>query len=327
MLKVYEFIEKINSRMKFIGQLRFDEPLAAHTTFKVGGPADLWIRPEGEGFPAYAAALTGAAKSEGIPLFILGGGANVVVADRGVRGIVLDTGGWTGAERGEEAGTEGLVFRSGTPVDAAVEEAAERGLGGLEFLAGMPGSVGGAVWMNARAYEKSLSDILIETEILAGPAGGTGETPESAGTPERRVVPRRAEDFGYKKSPFQGGDALILSARFRLYPDSEGRIREEMESRRRDREAKGHYRFPSAGSAFKNSREFGKPAGKIIDELGLRGFAIGGARIAPWHGNIIINTGGATAEDIRALVRETAARVEAALGFTLEPEILFAGEW
>jgi UDP-N-acetylmuramate dehydrogenase len=133
--------------------------------------------------------------------------------------------------------------------------------------------------------------------------------------------------FGYKRSPFQGRSCLILEAGFALRPGKPGEIRRTMETHRRDREAKGHYRCPSAGSAFKNSRDFGKATGMIIDELGLRGLRIGGAQVAPYHGNIIINAGGATAADIRALVDEVARRVKDAAGLTLEPEILFVGDW
>jgi UDP-N-acetylmuramate dehydrogenase len=284
--------------------------MSRHTSFRVGGPADIFIRPEGEIFPRYAARLLESARAEGIPLFILGGGANIVVSDRGIRGIVLDSGGWQGAAA--EGG--GLSIRAGTAVDAAVDAAAAAGLGGLEFLAGMPGTVGGAVWMNARCYERSVADALVSTEILD----------ESGG---RRWVPARPQDFGYKKSPFQGQNSLILTARFALRPRPEPEIRAEMAEHRRDREAKGHYRYPSAGSAFKNNRAFGKPTGKIIDELGLRGLSVGGAQVAPWHGNIIINTGNAAAAEIRSLTEELARRVKAAANFTLEPEILFVGDW
>jgi UDP-N-acetylmuramate dehydrogenase len=285
--------------------------MAAHTSFRVGGPADLWVRPRGEGFPEYAALLLRAARAGGIPVFILGGGANLVVADRGIRGIVLDTGGWRGTELVQ---TGGMEIRSGTTADEAAETAAAAGLGGLEFLAGMPGTIGGAVWMNARCYERSVSGLLLETGILD----------ESL---NRARVPFREEDFSYKRSPFQNREVLILSARFVLKPREEAEIRREMAEHRRDREAKGHYRFPSAGSAFKNNRDFGKPTGKLIDELGLRGFSAGGARVAPWHGNFIINDGSASAGDIRALTEEVAARVRVATGFILEPEILFVGEW
>jgi UDP-N-acetylmuramate dehydrogenase len=238
-----------------------------------------------------------------------------VIADRGIRGIVLDTSGWTGWEFGEGTGGDRYVkVRSGTAVDAAAEAAAAAGLSGMEFLAGMPGSAGGAVWMNARCYERSVSDLLTETGIL-----------DEALKP--LALPFDAADFGYKKSPFQNREILILSAQFTLKPRPPEEIYREMADHRRDRKEKGHYRFPSAGSAFKNNRAFGKPTGKIIDELGLRGFAVGGAAVAPFHGNIIINTGTATAADIRALTEELILRVEAALNITLEPEILFTGDW
>jgi UDP-N-acetylmuramate dehydrogenase len=245
-----------------------------------------------------------------------------------------------------------MRFRAGTAVDAAVDAAAAAGLSGLEFLAGMPGTIGGAVWMNARCYEKSVSGVLVETDILimgeaGGPAPGGASVFSGGGIPAdglpadglpaddlpaddlpaRRTVPFNPADWGYKKSPFQGQNALILSARFSLARRDGAEIRREMEAHVQDRERKGHYRFPSAGSAFKNNRDFGRPTGKLIDELGLRGLAAGGARVAPFHGNIIINTGGASAADIRALMDEVAARVRAAAGLVLEPEILFVGEW
>jgi UDP-N-acetylmuramate dehydrogenase len=332
-------VEQAGAESGGAAEWRFDEPMSRHTTFQVGGPADLWVRPAGEGFPAFAAALLRIAAASGAPVFVLGGGSNLAAADRGVRGIVLDTGGWSGAEPGEKGDgvSPGMRFRAGTTVGAAVEAAAGAGLSGLEFLAGMPGTIGGAVWMNARCYEKSVSDVLTETEILApegagGPAPGgapvfPGGTAAFTGVPARRIVPLAPADWGYKKSPFQGTAALILSARFALEPREGEEIRREMEARVRDRERKGHYRFPSAGSAFRNNRGFGRPAGQIIDELGLRGLAVGGAQVAPFHGNIVINPGGAKAADIRALMDEVAARVRAAAGLVLEPEILFVGEW
>jgi UDP-N-acetylmuramate dehydrogenase len=290
-------------------EYRFDEPMAAHTSFRIGGPADLWLRPRGDLFPPLAEFLLRRTAEEGISLFILGGGANVLVSDRGIRGIVLDTGGWRGVRREGEA----CYVRSGTSVEEMTGYAAGQGLSGLEFLAGMPGTLGGALWMNARCYEKSISDVLAEAEVL-GPEG-------------IRRIPRRAEDFGYKKSPFQGRRILILGAVLALKRGDAGQIRQEMAGRLRDREQKGHYRYPSAGSAFKNNRAFGKPAGQIIDELGLRGFRIGDAQVACWHGNIVINRGGARAADVRALLDQVAARVRAERGLELEREILLAGEW
>jgi UDP-N-acetylmuramate dehydrogenase len=292
---------------------RFDEPMAAHTSFKVGGPADLWLRPRGDPFPRFVELLHRRAGEAGIPLFILGGGANVLVSDRGIRGIVLDTGGWKGIRREGE----GYYIRSGTPVDEMIEYAAGQGLSGLEFLAGMPGTLGGALWMNARCYEKSISDVLLETEVLDLDCAGGGI----------RRIKRSPGDFGYKKSPFQNRRTLSLGAVLVLGGGDTGRIRQEMAEHIRDREQKGHYCYPSAGSAFKNNRAFGKPTGRIIDELGLRGLRIGEAQVAPWHGNIVINRGGARAADIRDLLAHVAARAKAERGIELEREILFVGDW
>jgi UDP-N-acetylmuramate dehydrogenase len=311
-----KFIEKINLEGQFSGELRYDEPMSRHTTFKVGGNADVWVRPEKGIFPSYAAKLLEAAEEEGISVFVLGGGANVVVGDNGLRGIVLDTGAWQGMDNPIESEAVGMfVVRilSGTPVDSIADQLAAKGLSGLEFLAGMPGSVGGAIWMNARCYEKSISDVLVETEVLNE-------------AHRKYVIPFRPEDFSYKKSPFQERKVFILSGSFFLQARELKEMREEMAFYRRDREEKGHYRFPSAGSAFKNNRAFGGPTGKIIDELGLRGLSVGGAQVAPWHGNIIINTGGASAADIRQLMAEVARRVKEERGFDLESEILYIGE-
>jgi UDP-N-acetylmuramate dehydrogenase len=327
MINLRDFFENFNSPgLNFKGDLRYNEPMAAHTTFKVGGPADAWVKPEADCFPSYASSLLQAAGNEGIPVFILGGGANLVVSDKGIRGIVLDTSGWTGPEEAgcitkcntqcitpDSAGNS-LVFRAGTSVDDAVETAARLGLSGLEFLAGMPGTIGGAVWMNARCYEKSVSDALVETEILD----------ENFAI---QKMPFHKDDFGYKKSPFQSRDVLILRVSFAVKKGDPELIKKEMEAHIQDRKDKGHYRYPSAGSAFKNNRAFGEPTGKIIDELGLRGLSVGGAQVAPWHGNIIINTGNATALDIRKLAALLCEKVKAERGFDLEPEILFVGEW
>ncbi len=309
-LNLRKLMEKINTETDFTGRIRFGEPLRDHTTFRVGGPADVWVQPAGPSVPAYAKVLLWHARSQGIPVFILGGGANLVVADRGIRGIVLDLCAWSGLSF---SGTTVRIL-AGTDLDRAAALCAERGLGGLEFFAGMPGTLGGAVWMNARCYDHSISDVLSETDILDDRL-------------ELVSAPRRAEDFAYKKSPFQGMDCLILSARFKLSPRPAEDQRMDMARCRRDRLAKGHYRLPSAGSAFKNDYAYGQPMGRVIDQLGLRGLQIGGARVADWHGNIIVNTGGATASDIRDLTRVLAEKIMKSLGLRAECEILFAGDW
>ena len=287
--------------------------MADHTTFKTGGAAELWIRPEGDCFPEYTAVLLESARNEGIPVFILGGGANIVVSDKGVQGIVLDTAGYSGEIENKEPGKKTTVwFRAGTSTDYAVEYAADRGLSGLEFLAGMPGSIGGALWMNARCYETEMADVVREVQFLED-----GKLTDYIS---------KKEDFSYKKSPFQERNCLILNGSFALEAGDPVLIKKEMEEHRKDRELKGHYRFPSAGSVFKNTRSFGRPTGIIIDELGLKGLAVGDAQVAPWHGNIIINRGKASSAEIMSLVELLEARVRETVGLELEREILFVGK-
>ena len=312
--------------------VRFDEPMSAHTTFKVGGPADCLIRPKQiinnkeqiikhteqltnsgghENVTGFCISLLNQTRAAGIPVFILGGGANIVVSDKGIRGIVLDTGGWKGQIL---IGNE-LIINSGTSMDEAAEYAACAGLSGLEFLAGMPGTIGGAVWMNARCYGREIADVLNWTEII-----------NNEEYTVKRVETGQGIGFGYKSSPFQKMNCFIIRACFNLLPDDKDIITRRMEKNRQDRKEKGHYLFPCAGSVFKNNHDYGKPAGAIIDELGMKGLRLGGAQVAPFHGNIIINTGNATVADIRALTDKVASNVKAATGFILEPEILFIGE-
>ena len=314
--KINEIVNYCRQNSKCSVDVRYNEPMAEYTTFKVGGSADCWLSPYGEDFPQFSASLLYLAHAAGIPVFILGGGANIVVSDNGIRGIVLDTGAWKGKTLTEE----GIVFRSGTSVDEAVDCAVGDCLSGLEFLAGMPGTIGGAVYMNARCYDKEIADVLVWTEVLDFTACAEG------GAPEIKIIIAKKEDFGYKHSPFQGKDFLILSSCFRTKPANKENILNEMKKNRRDRKEKGHYLFPCAGSVFKNNRNFGKPTGQIIDELGMKGLSVGGAQIAPFHGNIVINTGGATSAEISVLINKVSEKVKNATGFVLEPEILFIGE-
>jgi UDP-N-acetylmuramate dehydrogenase len=203
-------------------------------------------------------------------------------------------------------------------MDEAAETAAASGLSGIEFLAGMPGSVGGAVWMNARCYGREIADVVDWEDIIDF----------SPGSRELEIIRIFSNyGFGYKRSPFQEWDCLILAACFNLTPGDKDVIRGEMEKNRQDRRAKGHYRYPCAGSVFKNNPSFGKSTGQIIDDLDLRGLTKGGAQVSSFHGNIIINKGGASAADVRFLISEVSAKVKARTGFILEPEILFVGEW
>jgi UDP-N-acetylmuramate dehydrogenase len=314
MEKIREIISKCLKETPCEINFRYNEPMKDHTTFKVGGSADCWLSPQGGGFTTFCVNLLNTCRAENVEIFILGGGANIVVSDKGIRGITLDMNGWKGEiySRGNE-----MIFKSGTSIDKAVDTAAEASLCGLEFLAGMPGTVGGAVWMNARCYGSEIADVLNWVDVISYNKGNY--------LIER--IERDTVDFAYKESPFQKMDCIILSAAFKVRKGEKDKILTDMNKNRDDREKKGHYRLPCAGSAFKNDHDFGKPTGQIIDELGLKGAQIGGAQIAPYHGNIIVNTGNATANDIRTLVDDTALKVKEKTGFSLKPEILFVGEW
>ncbi|HUZ18412.1 MAG TPA: UDP-N-acetylmuramate dehydrogenase [Spirochaetia bacterium] len=294
-------------KINIAGSVAFDAPLAPLTTYRVGGPADLLVSPQSAEDIVSVLSL---AKAEGIPVFILGGGANILVSDRGIRGIVIRM---TSLSTMTITG-ERLAAQAGCEISDVSWQAASAGLGGLGFIFSMPGTVGGAVWMNARCYGSSISDILRLTEYI------------DENLDVRRVAPRPG-DFDYKRSPFQKGGQVILAAEFALRRQDTADVFREMEGNRSDRERKGHFAAPSAGSVFKNNHAFGDPSGKIIDRLGLRGFRIGGAQVSHYHANMIINSGGATAEDIEHLIRHVARRVKDELGFELEREVIAVGDW
>jgi len=321
-MSVKEIIDKCLEETPCEIDVRYDEPMKDHTTFKVGGKADCWLSPGGEGFTSFCINILNRCKAEKIPVFILGGGANIAVSDKGIRGLVLDMGSWNGESVWSLCKDENeIIFKSGTVIDEAVDTACAAGLSGLEFLAGMPGTIGGAVWMNARCYESEIADVLNWVEIISCEHGKESEYSI------KRTDIEKGSGFAYKQSPFQKMDCIIISASFKLKKGEKEKMLIKTGEYREDREKKGHYNFPCAGSAFKNNRDFGKPTGQIIDELGLKGCQKGGAQIAPFHGNIVINTGDASASDIRALIDETALKVKEKTGFILEPEILFVGEW
>ncbi len=293
--------------------------MAAHTTFGIGGPADLLVRP----YDAESAStLMSAAREEGIDVFVLGGGANILVGDRGIRGIVIDMGGLRSTRLEKSDGDRAvLIAGAGLSIDDLCLEALARGLGGLEDFFGMPGSVGGSVFMNARCYEREMSQVLSWVSSA-----------DDSGRIRRRIM--NCDEWAYKRSPYQpegrAGGELVIEAGFhltRLDEAGAARTAAVMRTRRADREAKGHYRLPSAGSVFKNDRRFGSPTGKLLDGLGLRGRTIGGAMISPWHANIFVNAGGATAADMRALIELAQSEAREKLGVELEPEVLMIGEF
>ncbi|TVR93015.1 MAG: UDP-N-acetylmuramate dehydrogenase [Spirochaetaceae bacterium] len=300
-------LREIFQRINIEGTIEFDYPLAPLTTFEVGGPAAVYAEPSNV---SDMQLLLQTALSEGIPYFVLGGGANILVSDKGVPALVIATSGFDSVEREGEL----VSFGTGLSMSRATEVAAEYGLGGIEFLYSMPGTVGGAVWMNARCYGGSISDSLVSVDYF----DETGQA---------QVYTIQSRDFAYKRSPFQHRACVMLQAQFRLLPTDPKILHRRMQEYHADREAKGHFRAPSAGSVFKNNHDYGAPSGKLIDSLGLRGLRVGGAQISPEHANIIINTGTATAEDIRTLIESVRDSVQKRLGLELEREVLYVGDW
>jgi len=337
MITVRKLWENSNITDRYPGlalRARFDEPMSAHTTFRVGGPADLLVLPASVD---ELCALLCLFNDSSIPVSILGGGSNLLVSDRGIRGAVISLDSLNAIERlapeqpsPEVPLSERVLVRAGAgaSMNQLTDWCALKSLSGLERFAGLPGSVGGAAFMNARCYELSVSDVFFSADVLRYQHG-------SFSMDEIRYDPA---EWDYKKSPFQvkngvaslvfGENArIILNVTVSLVGGKAENIREEMNRYIRDREEKGHFKFPSAGSMFKNNRAFGMPSGKIIDEAGLRGYQIGDAQVAPWHGNIIINKGNARAEDLRLLVTNIQKQVFDKTGFLLENEVIFAGEW
>jgi UDP-N-acetylmuramate dehydrogenase len=303
---VYKLIN-LNRKINIRGIIREDEPLKSHTSFRTGGKADLFAEPADE---EDLIQLLRELKDLEVPWFILGGGANILVSDKGVRGMVISM---VNLDCMKLEGTA-LTLGAGMPVSEGAAYAADKALQGLEFIYAMPGSVGGALWMNARCYDSEVAAVLKGATILNEDF-------------DKVYVPFKSEEWDYKKSPFQTSNCIILSAEFSLKQGESGTLWKRMLEIRKDREDKGHFRAPCGGSTFKNNRAFGSPSGKLIEEAGLKGLRLGGAAVSDWHGNILINENNATASEISSLICIVQKKVQEKTGFLLEPEVLRVGEW
>jgi len=212
-----------------------------------------------------------------------------------------------------------VTAEAGLSVAQLAEQLAHESWSGFEFSASLPGTIGGAVYMNARCYNHEIADILIRVHFFNPKTLTAGS------------VERAQNSWEYKKTPFMQGGAyescIILKAEFFVTQKNKTEILQEMERYTEDRIAKGHFDFPSAGSMFKNNRAFGKPTGMILDELNFRGKRIGDAMVSPKHANIFVNAGNATAHDMRALIELAQDAALKQYGFLLEPEVVFAGEF
>lgn len=308
---------KIKQSHEFSGEVKLNEPLAQKTTFKVGGNTSVFIAPET--IKAFQIVLQIILQNQ-IKFFILGGGSNIVFPDETFQGIILSTQKLTEIKiQQENSDSNNIIItcNSGASIASFVNFCTKNNLSGAEQFAGLPGTIGGAVFMNARCFEKSISDLFVSATYLDFSKNSK---------PILKEISFDQNQWKYKKSPFQNGNKLILSATFKLTqktPEDHTEIEQNCKKYISERVDKGHFKYPSAGSVFKNNHEFGKPSGKIIDEAGLKGYRIGGAQIAPFHGNFIINIENATAKDIKELVEYTQKIVYEKFSFILETEIIF----
>ena len=279
-------------------ELRENEPLSGHTSFRIGGPARLLALP---GSGEELAELCRLLRNLGEKPLVLGNGSNVLAPDGGLDRVVIVT---AKAEGCTITGCE-LTAECGASLTSLAAKAAKAGLGGLVFAYGIPGTLGGALVMNAGAYGGEMKDVTAETRLLD----------ENL---EEKVLRGEEQGFGYRRSAFTG-DMVLLSARLRLSPGDPEELMAECRSLLEKRRASQPLELPSAGSAFK--RPEGAYAAALIDGCGLKGLRIGGAMVSEKHAGFIVNAGGATAADVKKLLETVAERVYRDTGYTLEPEI------
>jgi UDP-N-acetylmuramate dehydrogenase len=287
-----------------------DEPLARFTTMRVGGPADLYAAPVN---PFELRGLVRLARGREVPYTLLGRGSNVVIADAGVRGLLIHV-----RAQGYEIADGRLVADAGLPMAKAATVTADAGLSGLEFGLAIPGNVGGAVWANAGAHDSDVAAIL-ESALILGADGSQASLPAA----ELGLAYRESR---FKHALANGPAEVIVAATFRLAPDDPAAIRGRLDEIRRWRQAHQPLGIPSAGSVFRNPAE-GPSAGALVDGCGLKGRRIGGAVVSEKHANWILNDRGGSAADVRALGELVQATVARETGVVLAFEIQFMGDW
>lgn len=292
-MSLYESLEKIIAKEN----IYVDEPMSRHTTFKTGGKADFLVVPQN--------------KAEMIELLkldvektIIGNGSNLLVRDGGIRGLVIKT----TSLKNYVIEDDIIIAEAGMSLSKLSNIAKENALTGLEFACGIPGTLGGAVMMNASAYGGETSNVVIETEY-ADLKGNVYKTKE--------------HDFGYRKSMFTGSEYTILESKLKLEHGNKEEIENKMKELMKSRNEKQPVNMPSAGSTFK--RPEGYFAGKLIEDAGLKGYKIGGAEVSTLHAGFIINDGNATSEDILNLIKHIQNKVKNEFGVELEPEVKIIG--
>lgn len=298
-------IEKFNN---LLGEekVKTDESMKRHTTFRIGGPADYFLMPSS---PKEVKGIIEICKEESLPYFILGNGSNLLVSDEGYRGVIIQL-----YRNYGDISVEGNVIRAnaGALLSQIASAAKNASLTGFEFAGGIPGTLGGAVVMNAGAYGGEMKDVLKEVTFMTGDG-------------EILTLPAEKLEMGYRTSVVKANGYLVLGAVIELEEGDQEAIKTRMKELTEQRVGKQPLEFPSAGSTFK--RPEGYFAGKLIMDAGLRGYQTGGAQVAEKHCGFVINKDNATAADVCRLMKDVQDKVKEQFGVTLEPEVKFLGDF
>ena len=286
-------------------ELLVEEPMAKHTSFRIGGPADVLAQPADE---AELAALLKRAAEHAVPVTLIGNGSNLLVRDKGIRGLVIKL---SNSFSDMKALGNELTFGSGISLAMASKKAASLSLSGLEFAVGIPGTIGGAVYMNAGAYDGEMAKVVTSVRVMDR---------------EGKISELKASElaFAYRHTALQNSGLIVTSVTVSLQPGEADAIAAKMADFSQRRISKQPLELPSAGSMFK--RPPGYFAGTLIEQTGLKGYTVGGAQVSQKHAGFVVNVGGATAKDVLQLISDVQIKVFAAHGVRLEPEVLVLGE-
>ena len=286
-------------------ELLLEEPMAKHTSFRIGGPADVLAQPADE---AELAALLKRAGEHAVPVTLVGNGSNLLVRDKGIRGLVIKL-----SNIFSSITVDGnvLTFGSGISLAMASKKAASLSLSGMEFAVGIPGTIGGAVYMNAGAYDGEMAKVVTSVRVM-----------DMQG--KIRELQASELDFAYRHTALQNSGWIVISVTVALQPGEAESIAAKMADFSQRRISKQPLELPSAGSMFK--RPPGYFAGTLIEQTGLKGYTVGGAQVSTKHAGFVVNVGGATAKDVLQLISDVQSKVFAAHGVRLEPEVLVLGE-
>lgn len=287
-------------------ELLFDEPMKDHTSFKIGGPADLFFVPN---TVEHISEMIAYCKSQGIDYYIMGNGSNLLVGDKGFRGVIIQV----CKNLSRVTIEDGKVYaEAGVLLSKLAKMIYKESLVGFEFASGIPGTLGGAVYMNAGAYGGEIKDVLVDATVLSRDGN-------------LRVMKNEALELAYRHSILMKKGDIVISANLKLKPGKQEAIKAVMDDLNGRRKDKQPLEKPSAGSTFK--RPVGYYAGKLIMDAGLRGYQIGGARVSDKHCGFVVNEGGATGADVMALIKYIQAEVKKQFGVDLEPEVRMIGEF